>query len=81
MKNIGKKSEARLLIFCENVRLLRKREGLTQKEMAKRLKISVKSLSRIEKGTVPPRLSCEIVVNIYFEFGIDTSDVLKKRLF
>ena len=80
MKNTIDKSKEQLLILCDNVRFLRKREGLSQKEMAKRLKVSVRSISMIEKGIIPDRLSCEIIFNIYFEFGISPNDLLKKRL-
>ena len=70
-----------MLVFCENVRLLRKREGLTQKEMAERLKVSVRSISMIENGIVPKRLSCDILFKIHFEFGIDPTDLLKNAYF
>ncbi len=57
-------------IFMFNVTRLRKRHGLTKKEMAKTLGISVGTLNKIEKGELPPRMSVEIVFNIYQHFGI-----------
>ncbi len=57
-------------IFMFNVVWLRKEYGLSKKKMAKILGISAGTLNKIEKGELPPRLSVEIVFNIYNYFGI-----------
>ena len=62
-------------IFCRNVLALRKKHNLTQAEMAKLLGIGVKSLRSLEKGEIPPRLSCGIIIIIYKEFGVFPSDM------
>ena len=41
----------------EYIRMLRKRLGITQKELARRAGVSQSLIARIEKGTVDPRLS------------------------
>jgi transcriptional regulator with XRE-family HTH domain len=46
-------SEKEIMAFCENVRYLRKKNGLSKKEMAKKLGIGVKSLELIETGSLP----------------------------
>ena len=43
---------------------------LSKKEMAKKLKIGVKTLTKIEAGIVPPRLSSKIIENIHREFKV-----------
>ena len=48
-------------IFCENIRLLRQTHRLSKKAMAQALQISVRSLSMIENGTIPPKLGCEML--------------------
>ncbi len=63
-----KKLETR--IFCENVKYLRAVNELSKSEMAQILGISVKSLTSIEEGVVPPRLSCDVVFKIQDRFGI-----------
>lgn len=69
-------------IFCENVKILRKRHGLSQKEMAERLHIGTRSLALLEKGKMPPRLNAEILIWIYRNFGILPSAILSgKHLF
>ncbi|MCC6012863.1 MAG: CBS domain-containing protein [Candidatus Verstraetearchaeota archaeon] len=45
------------LITPQELRRLRKKAGLTQKELAKRAGISQSLIARIERGTVDPRLS------------------------
>lgn len=57
-------------IFCKNIKRLRETERLTQKEMAERLGIGVSSLIKLEKGILPPRLTCEILFCIQRRFGI-----------
>ena len=80
MRNIEKENQEQLLNFCDNVRLLRRRAGLTKKEMAKRLGVGVGSISMLEKGVVPKRLSCEVLFRLALEFGVSPTDLLKKRL-
>ena len=80
MRNFEKENQEQLLNFCDNVRLLRRRAGLTQKEMAKRLGVGAVSISMLEKGTVPKRLSCEVLFRLALEFGASPTDLLKKRL-
>lgn len=43
-------------IFCENFRYLRRSRGLTQKQMARLLQISVGYVRRLERGEMPPRM-------------------------
>lgn len=57
-------------IFCENIRRLRAKHHLSRKGMAKQLGISVYSLNLIEKGTIPDRLTCEVIFEVYRRFGI-----------
>lgn len=64
-----------LLIFCENVKRLRKIHKLSKKEMAKKLGIEVKSLSLIESGTLPPRLSCKVLFRICYYFKVKPKDM------
>lgn len=68
-------------IFCENIKKLRKKNGLSQKEMAQKLDISVKSLSTLEKGAIPSRLSVSIVFKIYKIFGIKPAQMFAEYLF
>jgi transcriptional regulator with XRE-family HTH domain len=55
---------------AKNVLWLRKQYGLSQKEMAKRLSISPKSLSRIERGDLPVRLCVLVPFRISCQFEI-----------
>jgi len=61
-------------VFCENIRLLRQKHNLSKKDMAKILEISVHSLSMIERGILPTKLSCEVLFCIldYFNTPIRT---------
>ncbi len=66
--------------FIHNVKWLRKHYCLSKKSMAMFLKIGVGSLNKIENGEIPPRLSVEILFNIYNHFGILPQDQLSRRL-
>ena len=59
-----------IFIFCENIRRLRVREGLSKEEMAKRLRIDENSLVLLEQGIVPNQLDCGVVFEIHRNFGI-----------
>lgn len=57
-------------ILSKNVKYLRKSRGITQKEMAKILGIGVGSLSKLEKGKLPPRLCVDVLFIMERAFGI-----------
>ena len=62
-------------IFSQQIKLIRTENKLTQKEMAKKLRISVSTLSKIERGILPPRLSCSILFQIYNQFGVHPGEL------
>ena len=66
--------------FLQNIAWLRKHHGLSKREMAQRLSISVGTLNKIERGVLPPRLGCEILFAVYRCFGVSMSDILSRRL-
>ena len=57
--------------FLSNVAWIRKKYGISKRKMSKALKISVESLNKIENGILPPKISIDIVFNIYISFGIE----------
>lgn len=65
--NINRKAESLAL----NLYLIRKKNGLTQKEMAKRIGIGINTLRQLEKGTIPSRVSVGLIFNISNEFNIE----------
>lgn len=64
-------------IFCNNVKLLRKNNSLTQKEMAKICNVGVKSISNIEKGILPKRLSASVLFSLHSHFNISLSALFR----
>lgn len=77
---MDKKMENRreVIIFLENIKRLREEKGYSKREMAKRLKISIYSINKIESGELPPRLSIDVLDNIEKEFKIHPADMFKK---
>ena len=71
----------KLSILCKNIKFLREKNNLTKAAMARVLQISVKSLSKIEQGNFPPRISCEILFRLHFAFGIAPTDLLRTPLY
>lgn len=65
-------------IFADNIKSIRKTHKLTQIQMAKKLRIGLKSLRLLEKVSLPPRLSADILFVIYDEFGIFHKDMFDK---
>jgi len=62
-----------LKVIGINTVFLRKKHRITQKQLADILDISVKSLSSIEHGILPPRLEPIILHKISFFFDISFS--------
>ena len=69
-----------LFIFCENIKKIRKKENLSKTEMSKLLGINTRTLSLIENGIIPPKLSSRIIFNIHHHFGILPQDMFSKRI-
>lgn len=68
-------NEKEIRTFCENIRYLRKKNGLSKKEMAKKLSIGIKSLNSIGSGIIPKRVTVDIIYAIYENFGILPKDI------
>lgn len=64
------KIENELLNFCRNVRQLRVSSGLSKAQMARLLGISPKTLTSLEQGIFPPRMSCKVLGNILLYFHV-----------
>lgn len=66
------------ITFCNNVKKLRESNKLSKKEMAKKLHTSVRSLSMLEQGIIPPKMSLRVAIAISKEFGMPLSDVFRE---
>ena len=75
MQSKGKDERDELKGLCKNICYLRKKNGLTQREMAERLNISLYSLRMIERGIIPKNLSCEILYYLQLHFFLDIADL------
>ena len=65
-----------IVLFCRNIRYLRKRRNLTQKELAQKLHIGVASLRKIEREECPPRLNCEVLFFAQDALGVPAEYLL-----
>lgn len=66
--------------FCSNIRYLRKKNGLTQKQMAQKLHISENYIRKLEKGQIPYRLGIDAIWHTHIAFGVPVQDVLGSLL-
>ena len=66
--------------FLDNLAFLRKEHNLTQIQMAELLGIGITSWRMIERGIMPPRLSCEIIMRAEELFGIPAAHLLSESL-
>ena len=69
-----------LQILCENIKKLRLEKGISQKEMAKHLRVGVKSLRKLERGEIPPRMKVDLMFRACEYFGITIGQLLSKDL-
>ena len=57
--------------FSENLRQLREKQGLTQKELAEELGISLRAYQYYERNEREPQLSTLIRIADYFDVSLD----------
>lgn len=80
MSNISETNDRELKILLANIASLRKRHGLSKREMAKKLGISIYVLNKIESREFPKGLTVEILHNIYLNFGICPSKLFQNSV-
>lgn len=68
-------------ISGKNLLILRKKYSLTQKEMAKKLGVGIKSLRSMERGIIPEKLTCDFLFAALFQFGIPPAKLFAPCLF
>lgn len=66
--------------FSHNIRWLREKHQFSRTKMAETLRISVKTLDRIEAGEMPDHLTVRILFLVWDYFGIHPVDQLGRRL-
>ena len=71
VKNLVCKNSDQMVLFCQNIRILRERNKLNKKEMANILNIGIASLTKIEQGLMPPRIGVNIIFRISQYFKIE----------
>lgn len=64
--------------FSENIYYHRMKNNLTQQEMAKILGISVRTLSRLERGNQTVRIHSRMVLDFCDRLGISADELLLK---
>ena len=57
-------------ILCQNIKFLRQKHKLSKNKMSQILGIGTKTLTQIENGILPPRMSSEPLFRIQSHFGI-----------
>lgn len=62
-------------IFCANIKELRKKKGLSQKQMAKIMGISTITLSWLEKGHIPKDIEVEVIFNLSEFYHCESKDL------
>ena len=72
--------ETEIMLFCENIKSIRKTNKLSKKEMAKLIGTGTKSLTLIENGRLPPKLGCNVLFEIQKEFGIAPKTMFSKNM-
>ena len=76
----GKEKKRNEEIILSNFVWLRKKTGLSKKEMAGILQIGIGSLNKIERGVLPPRMSLDVLTHVEEHFGIPLRVFISQRL-
>lgn len=79
-KTIQEQSQQQLQQMMENITCLRKKHGLSKKQMAKILHIGVGTLNKIERGEIPPRITIDLFYCVHSYFHIDPRTLLSQGL-
>ena len=66
--------------LCHNIVWLRRSHGLSRKKMSALLGIGLWSLTQLERGQIPPRLSIELIFEISRTFHIPPYRLFASRL-
>lgn len=66
--------------FCCNIRYLRRKNALTQRQMAQKLKVSVGYIRMLERGQIPQRMGIFTIWDAHVAFGIPIKDILESLL-
>ena len=65
--------------LIHNTMWLMESRGLSKKEMAKMMGISISSLSKIEKGEFPMRLGSRILCKMHESFSVTSDELMCRR--
>jgi len=74
------KKQDEIRIFTENIKMLREIHGLSKARMAQRLGIGTASLTQLERGTLPRKLSVQILFRIREVFGVQPKEMFSPSL-
>lgn len=66
--------------LSHNIYYLRSENNFSKKKMAEILKIGVNTLSKIEKGILPPRLSVDVLFRLKDYFGISLKLLIETKM-
>ena len=69
-----------ILILCENIKFLRIKNNLSKKEMAQKLGISDKSITKIESGDLPRSVNAITLYKIHKTFDVPLDSLLETKL-
>lgn len=69
-------TDKQLTIFCQNLRYLRQKHGLSKTRMANILGVGINTLNHLEQGTTSPRLGSSVLYNAGVYFHVKTDDLL-----
>ena len=79
MMNCMKRDEV-MKCLSHNILYLRKSNHISKREMAEILGIGIKTLTKLEQGVLPARLSVEVLFRIKDHFGVSLICQVSEKL-
>ena len=78
--DMNQEAHSELGFLGENLVYLRKANGISKREMARIMVIGVQTLTKLERGELPPRMKVEALFRVQNRFGVPVHRLLGERL-
>lgn len=77
---MNKEAHGELEFLGQNLTYLRKENGISKQELADIMGVGLWTVTKLERGELPPRMKVEALFRIQHRFGVSVHRLLGERL-